>query len=66
QCSLSELHCADEAFTAGTMGELTPVVKIDGRQIGDGRPGLLTARLSEAFVEMTLRPDSGTPLPKFK
>jgi branched-subunit amino acid aminotransferase/4-amino-4-deoxychorismate lyase len=32
--SLSEFHSADEVFTTGSMGELTPVVEIDGRPIG--------------------------------
>ena len=32
--SLAEFHAADEVFTTGTMGELTPVYEIDGRQIG--------------------------------
>ena len=32
--SLSQFYCADEVFTTGTMGELTPVTKIDGRVIG--------------------------------
>ncbi|CAM9144744.1 unnamed protein product [Ectocarpus sp. 6 AP-2014] len=61
--SLSELHCADEVFTTGTMGELSPVVKIDGRQIGGGQPGPLTSRLREAFAKMTDREELGTPLP---
>jgi branched-subunit amino acid aminotransferase/4-amino-4-deoxychorismate lyase len=32
--SLAEFHSADEVFTTGSMGELTPVVEIDGRKIG--------------------------------
>lgn len=43
-----------------------PVVNVDGRQVGNGQPGLVTTRLREAFGEMILRPGSGTPLPKFK
>ena len=43
--SLTELYSADEAFTTGTMGELTPILEADGRQIGDGKPGALTQRL---------------------
>nr|POE53156.1 branched-chain-amino-acid aminotransferase-like protein 2 [Quercus suber] len=35
--SLSEFHTADEVWMTGTMGELTPVVKIDGRIIGTGQ-----------------------------
>lgn len=34
--SLAEFHSADEVFTTGTMGELTPVKEIDGRRIGPG------------------------------
>jgi len=43
--SLTELYTADEAFTTGTMGELTPVLEADGRMIGPGSPGELTRRL---------------------
>jgi branched-chain amino acid aminotransferase len=35
------------------MGELAPVIKVDGRTIGDGRPGPMTRRLSELFRELT-------------
>lgn len=45
--SLSEVYTADEAFTSGTMGELTPVVEVDGRVIGDGSAGPVTLRLQE-------------------
>jgi branched-chain amino acid aminotransferase len=47
--SLTELYTADEAFGTGTMGELTPVVEVDGRRIGNGQGGPLTAHLAEAF-----------------
>lgn len=47
--SLTELYTADEAFTTGTMGELTPVLEADGRAIGDGRPGSLTGRLLDSY-----------------
>lgn len=45
--SLMELYTADEVFTTGTMGELTPVLEADGRTIGDGQPGDMTRRLQE-------------------
>jgi branched-chain amino acid aminotransferase len=45
--SITELYTADEVFTTGTMGELTPVLMADGRTIGDGRAGELTARLQK-------------------
>lgn len=58
--SLSELYGADEAFCSGTMGELAPVIEVDGRAIGDGGPGPVTATLSDAYRELTA--SSGTPV----
>ena len=51
--SLTEVYRADEVFCTGTMGELAAVAKVDGRTIGDGQPGPMTRRLSEAFTERT-------------
>ncbi|MFP5297583.1 MAG: aminotransferase class IV [Actinomycetota bacterium] len=51
--SLSEVYVADEVFVTGTMGELTPVLEVDGRRIGDGSAGGLTKRLSELHRERT-------------
>ena len=45
--SLTEVYTADEMFTSGTMGELTPVLEVDGRRIGDGATGPMTTRLRE-------------------
>jgi branched-chain amino acid aminotransferase len=59
--SLTEMYCADEVFTTGTMGELTPVLEIDGRRIGDGRPGPITRDLSRVYVDWVRR--NGEPLP---
>jgi branched-chain amino acid aminotransferase group I len=59
--SLSEIHAADEAFTTGTMGELSPVLEVDGRTIGDGRPGPVTDRLRELYAARTA--NEGEPLP---
>lgn len=44
-----EVWCADECFLTGTAAEVIPVVSVDGREIADGRPGTVTARLLEAF-----------------
>jgi branched-chain amino acid aminotransferase len=49
----AELYRADEAFCTGTMGELAPVVRVDGRTIGDGRIGPVTTQLSELFRSLT-------------
>ncbi len=59
--SLTELYTADEVFTSGTMGELTPVLEADGRVIGDGSPGTLTRRLQALHRDHAWR--NGTPLP---
>ena len=46
---LAEFYRAEEVFCTGTMGELAPVTRIDGRPIGSGAPGPLTKRLIDAF-----------------
>ena len=51
--SLMEFYRADEMFCTGTMGELAAVVQVDGRPIGDGSAGPMTARLSELFALRT-------------
>jgi branched-chain amino acid aminotransferase len=53
--SLTEAYRAEEMFCTGTMGELAPVVTLDGRTIGDGRPGPMTRRLSELYRDLTAR-----------
>jgi branched-chain amino acid aminotransferase group I len=53
--SLAEVHRADEVFCSGTMGELAPVIEVDGRKIGDGRPAPTYQRLAVAFHELTQR-----------
>jgi branched-chain amino acid aminotransferase len=53
--TLAQVYRADEAFCSGTMGELAPVTRVDGRVIGDGQPGPVTRRLSEWFRELTAR-----------
>ncbi len=49
--SLFDVYGADEAFVTGTFGGLTPVVKVDGRVIGDGQPGPMLARLTGLYRE---------------
>ncbi len=51
--SLSEVYAADEGFTTGTMGELAPVLDVDGRTIGNGEVGPLTQRLQAIYRERT-------------
>ena len=59
--SLTELYTADEVFTSGTMGELTPVLEADGRTIGDGTTGTMTRRLQELHREYAY--ENGEALP---
>lgn len=49
-----DLFIADECFLTGTAAELIPVVKIDGREVGAGKPGEVFKRLLEAFRQVTL------------
>jgi len=44
---------ADECFLSGTGAELIPVVKVDGRVIGTGRPGRITRRLVDTYHALT-------------
>ena len=51
--SLTDVYTADEAFVTGTMGGITPVIAVDGRRIGAGRAGPVTARLGAAYETLT-------------
>jgi branched-chain amino acid aminotransferase len=55
-----DLFNADECFLTGTGAELVPVVKIDGRVIGTGKPGPITARLETQYRALTKA--SGEPI----
>ena len=48
-----DLFNADECFLTGTGAELIPIVKIDGRVIGTGRPGPLTGKLVDKYRALT-------------
>jgi len=50
--SLVETYSADEAFLTGTFGAQTPVGGIDGRQIGTGQMGPMTARLRGLYKQL--------------
>jgi len=49
-----DVWCADECFLTGTAAEVIPVVKLDGREIGDGKPGPITHRVLECFRKRVL------------
>jgi branched-chain amino acid aminotransferase len=48
-----DLYIADEAFLTGTAAEVIPMIKVDGRTIGDGKPGPITQRTIARFRELT-------------
>jgi branched-chain amino acid aminotransferase len=58
--TLPQLYTATEAFVTGTMGGLAPVIRVDGRTIGDGTPGPLTKRLTARYADLTAT--TGTPV----
>ena len=49
----SDLYTADECFLTGTAAGIVPVISVDGRTIGDGKPGAVTTRLEDLLDEVT-------------
>ena len=47
------MYVADECFLTGTAAEVVPVVKVDGRAIGDGTPGPVTRDLRSVSTSLT-------------
>ena len=60
--TLFDVYNADEVFITGTAAEIAPIVKVDGRQIGDGTPGRVTKQLMDAFTKYTRSPANSTPI----
>jgi branched-chain amino acid aminotransferase len=57
--SLTDVYGADEAFVTGTFGGITPVVEVDGRKIGTGQRGDVTARLTDLYAEAVAEATGG-------
>ncbi|WP_292487377.1 branched-chain-amino-acid transaminase [Methanohalobium sp.] len=57
---LFDLYTADEIFVTGTAAEAAPINQVDGRSIGNGKPGKVTNKVIEAFKEVTR--NKGTPI----
>lgn len=47
-----ELYSADEVFLVGTAAEVTPVVSVDGINVGDGKPGAITGKINGKFSDI--------------
>jgi branched-chain amino acid aminotransferase len=58
--SLTEMYTADEVFCTGTMGEIAGIVAIDGRTIGAGVVGPVTARVAALYGDHART--HGTPI----
>lgn len=59
EITVHELITADEAFMTGTAAEIAPLVEVDGKKIGEGKPGPITLRLVEKFKGIKKK---GTPV----
>ena len=58
--TLYDVYTAGECFLTGTAAEVVPVVNVDSRQIGDGKPGEITLKLMKEFKSLTRL--TGTPI----
>ena len=60
--SLFDVWTADECFITGTAAEVGPVSKVDGRMIGEGKPGPITKELMKSYRDLVM--STGTPIQK--
>jgi branched-chain amino acid aminotransferase len=60
--SYYDLYTADEIFVTGTAAEICPVARVDGREVGNGKPGPMTKKLMAAYKKLTQT--TGTPIYK--
>lgn len=58
----TDLFTADEAFFTGTAAEIVPIVDVNKRRIGDGKPGPVTRRLMQEFEKLVRDPKEGIPI----
>lgn len=58
--TLHDLYTCDECFCTATRVEVLPIVWVDGRQVGNGTPGPVTAKITKKFLELANR--EGTPI----
>jgi len=58
----TDLFTADEAFFTGTAAEIVPIVEVNRRIIGDGKPGPITQRLMQEFERVIQDHKEGTPI----
>lgn len=47
-----DMYSADEVFLTGTLKEVLPVTRVDGKKVGDGRPGRITQRVEHLYRKL--------------
>lgn len=62
ELELYDAYTADEVFLTSTAGGLVPVVEVDGRTVGDGRPGPVLSALQEDYRRALASPRWSTPV----
>ena len=62
QMTAFDLYAADEVFLTSTAGGIMPLVEIDGRQIGDGKPGPVSQRMHGLYWALRESGRHGTPI----
>ena len=56
-----DLYNADEIFLCSTAGGIFPITEVDGRSIGTGLPGPMTARINELYMALLKSGEKSTP-----
>ena len=49
---IDEVFTCDEAFFTGTAAEVTPIIQVDDKKIGDGKPGIITKKLQKNYFDL--------------
>ena len=55
----SELNISDEIFLTGTAAEITPVIEIDSKRIGNGKPGDITTKMMQEYTDLVMNKNDG-------
>ncbi len=50
----TEIYFSDEVFLTGTAAEITPIVSVDGKMIGDGKVGKITKKIQNMYLEIAM------------
>ena len=52
--TLDDVYSAEEVFLTGSAAEIVPVIKVDGNQIGEGIPGIITRRMADLYTQLRI------------